>query len=59
VNQSKAETIITRLLSNAADVRYGAVSVTAKIHDGRITDITYSTTENTRETENNAEKKET
>ena len=51
MNQSKAEAIVARLLSNTADLKFGSVSVTAKIHNGRIMDITYSTTENTRESE--------
>jgi len=51
MSQSKAEAIVARLLSNAAGLQYGSVSVTAKVHNGRIMDITYSTTENTRETE--------
>jgi len=51
MTQNKAETIVARLLSNAAGLQYGSVSVTAKVHNGRIMDITYSTTENTRETE--------
>jgi len=51
MSQSKAEAIVARLLTNAADVKYGAVSVTANIHNGRIMNIVYSTTENTRETE--------
>jgi hypothetical protein len=51
MSQSKAEAIVARLLSNAAGLKYGSVSVTAKVHNGRIMDITYSITENTRETE--------
>ncbi|MDR1933043.1 MAG: YezD family protein [Spirochaetales bacterium] len=48
--------IVARLTENAAGLRYGTTSVTLKIHDGRITDITFSTTENIREREgaNNA-----
>jgi len=51
MNQSKAEAIVTRLLANAAGLKFGSVSMTAKIHDGRITDVTFSTTVNMRETE--------
>ena len=51
MNQSKAEAIVARLLSNAAGLQYGSVSVTAKVHNGRVMEITYSTTESTRETE--------
>ena len=51
MNQSKAEAIVTRLLTNAADLKYGAISVTLKIHSGRIVDTTFSVTESTRESE--------
>jgi hypothetical protein len=51
VSQSKAEAITARLLANAAGLRYGQVSVTAKIHDGRVVEVLYATTENTREAE--------
>jgi hypothetical protein len=54
MSQSKAQDIVTRLLTNAAGLKYGSVSVTAKVHDGRIVEIAYATTESTRETENNA-----
>jgi len=56
VSQSKAEAIVTRLLTNAADLKYGSVSVTAKVHDGRVVEVLYATTENMRETENNVAK---
>ena len=57
MNQSKAESMVTRLLTNAADLKYGSVSVTAKVHDGRVVEVNYSTTETMRETENSASKK--
>jgi hypothetical protein len=47
MSQSKAETIVTRLLSNAAGLKYGSVSVTAKVHNGRVVEVSYATTENT------------
>jgi hypothetical protein len=53
MNQSKAETMITRLLTNTADLKYGSVSVSAKVHNGRVVEVNYSTTESTRETESN------
>jgi len=53
MNQPKAEKIVMRLLSNAAGLRYGATSVTVNVHDGRIVNVVYSTTESTRETEKN------
>jgi hypothetical protein len=49
MNQTKAEAIVTRLLDNAARLRYGTVTVSAKLHDGRVVEVSYSTTENTRE----------
>jgi hypothetical protein len=54
VNQSKAEAIATRLISSAAGLKYGSVSITVKIHDGRIVEFVYSTTESNREAESNA-----
>ena len=58
MNRSKAEAIVTRLLSNAEELQYGSVSVTAKVHNGRVTEITYSTTESTREIESKTTEKE-
>jgi hypothetical protein len=49
MNQSKAEAIVAQLLANAADVRYGSVSVSAKLHDGRVVEVSYTKTEQTRE----------
>jgi hypothetical protein len=51
MNQSKAEAVVAQLLSNAAGVRYGTVSVAFKLHDNRVVEVAYSTTENTREPE--------
>jgi hypothetical protein len=49
MNQSKAEAIVAQLLANAAGLRYGSVSVSAKLHDGRVVEVSYSKTEQTRE----------
>ena len=49
MNQSRAEAVTARLLANAAGVRYGSVSVTAKLHDGRVVSVSYTTTEQTKE----------
>jgi len=49
MNQSKAEAIVARLLTNATRLKYGSVSVSAKLHDGRVVEVSYSTTESTRE----------
>jgi hypothetical protein len=51
MSQGKAEAIVARLLSNAAGLQYGSVSVTVKIHGGRVTQVSYETAESTRETE--------
>jgi len=51
MSQSKAEAIVARLLSNATGIKFGSVSITANIHNGRIVNVVYSTTENTRENE--------
>jgi hypothetical protein len=56
MSQSKAEAIVARLLTNAAGLKFGSVSVTAKVHDGRVVEVLYATTESTREPENNAVK---
>jgi hypothetical protein len=41
--------IVARLLTNAADLKYGSVSVTAKVHNGRVVEVLYATTEFTRD----------
>ena len=51
MNQSKAEAIVAQLLTNAAGLRYGTVSVSAKLHDGRVVEVSYTKTEQTRERE--------
>jgi hypothetical protein len=47
----RAETIIGQFIANAAGVRYGAVGVSAKLHDGRVVEVSYSRTEHTRDLE--------
>jgi hypothetical protein len=49
MNHDKTKTMVAKLLSNAASLLYGSVSVTVKIHDGRVVQISYSTQEHTRE----------
>ena len=51
MSQSNAEAIVAQLLVNAANLRYGAVSITVKIHDGKVVSVSYSKTEHTREQE--------
>ena len=43
--------IAERLCDNAKKISYGSVSTTLKIHNGRVVDVTHSTTESTREQE--------
>ena len=50
MNQTKAEDMVARLLNNAAGLMYGAVAVTAKVYNGQVTQVLYSTTENMRDT---------
>jgi hypothetical protein len=47
--QGKAAVIAGRLLEAAGKIRYGSAAVVLKIHDGRVTDVTYNVTESTRE----------
>jgi len=47
----KAEEIVNQLLLNAAGVRYGIISVSTKLHDGQIVEVSYSRTEHTRDFE--------
>ena len=49
MNKSKIELIVAQLLANAADLRYGSVSVSLKLHDGRVVEVAYSTVENNKE----------
>lgn len=48
MNQSKAKEIVARLLSNAADLKFGSVAVCVNIYSGHVVQIVYSTTENTK-----------
>jgi len=57
MTQSKAEAIVARLLSNAAGLKFGSVSVTVKIHSGRVTQVSYEITESQREIEIDETKK--
>jgi hypothetical protein len=46
---ARIDTITERLLQNAAAVRYGSVSVSLRLHEGRIVDVTHAVTEQTKE----------
>ena len=50
MNQAKTEAIVAQLLNNADGLRYGCVSVSVKLHDGRVVQVMYSTTENMKDT---------
>ena len=50
MNRKKTEAIVDRLMTNSTGLRYGTVSVAVKLHDGRVVQVLYSTTENTKET---------
>ena len=52
MNQGKAEEMVAQLLTNAAGLKYGNVAVSAKVHDGRVVSISYTTTEQTVENQN-------
>jgi len=51
VNQKEQKiiNIAGRLCENATKIRYGSVSATLTIHDGRVVTVTHSTTESKRE----------
>jgi len=46
-----ATSIAERLCKNAINIRYGSVSATLKIHNGRVVDVIHSVTESKREKE--------
>ena len=50
VNQNVIK-IAKRICENTTKVHYGSVSATLKIHNGRVIEVTYSTTESSREQE--------
>jgi hypothetical protein len=49
MTKSRADMAVAKLLANAAGLRYGSVSVCIKIHDGRVTETIFTTSENTRD----------
>ena len=52
MKQAKAEAVVAQLLANVAKVKYGCVSVSVKLHDGRVVEVTYLTSEQTKEPKN-------
>ncbi len=51
MNKEKLEAIVAQLMIIAAGMRYGSISFTAKFHDGRVVEVSYIKTEQTRERE--------
>ena len=49
MNYEKTKTMIAKLMANAAALRYGYASVTVKLHNGRVVQVSYSTQEHIRE----------
>lgn len=55
MDKTKAEKMVAKLLSNAAEVKYGSVSVCVKLYSGQVVQILFSTTENTKESIKNSD----
>ncbi|MDR2899942.1 MAG: YezD family protein [Treponema sp.] len=55
MNEQNTKMMVARLMTNVAGLRYGSASVTVKLHDGRVVQVSYATQEHTRE---QAEQKE-
>ena len=53
LDRIKAEKIVQQLITSAAGVQYGSVTVTAKLHDGRVVEVLYSRLEHTRDLDTN------
>ncbi len=58
MNQTKTQAMVAKLMANVEELRYGSASVTIKIHDGRVVQVSYSTEEHTRDTERKKDKDE-
>jgi hypothetical protein len=43
MSQSRAAAIVERLLINAEGLQYGSVSVSVKVHSGRVVQVSYET----------------
>jgi len=53
LDKIKAEKIVAQLVTNVAGLKYGSVTVTAKIHDGRVVEVLYTRLEHTRDLDTN------
>ena len=49
LDKVKAEKIVAHLITSATGIQYGSVSVTVKLHEGRIVEVMYSRLEHTRD----------
>ncbi len=56
MNCEKTKMMVSRLMANTEKLRYGSASVTVKIHDGRVVQVSYSTQEHTQEIEQKKDK---
>jgi len=50
MNKDKTLELVTKLMKNAEGLRYGTVSMSVKLHDGRVVEVSYTKTEQTRDT---------
>jgi len=51
MNKEKAEAVVEQLINYSAGLQYGAVSLSVKIHNGRVFEVSYTKTEQVREKE--------
>ena len=51
MSKAKADSITNYLIANAKQLKYGSVTASLRIHNGRVVSINYETTECTKERE--------
>lgn len=51
MDKNRLEILIDRLLAGAKMARYGQVTLSLRLHEGRVVDTTYTVTESTKERE--------
>ena len=49
MSEEKLKEIINRLMANSAAIRYGTVSVSLKLHDGKVVAVAFNNAEEMRE----------
>ena len=49
MNKLKTQEMVAKLLSKAAGLMFGSVTLTVKIHAGYVVEVSYSTNEQTRD----------